>query len=250
MELSATFFLLAIPAVIVAGISKGGFGGGAVFVAAPLMAVAVDPAFAVGLMLPLLMLMDVAALRHYWREWHWDKARHLIYGALPGVLIGWLTFRYVSADGVRLLVGGIVVVFTVQQIAARRGLLKPGETFATPLWGWFWGTVAGFTSFVSHAGGPPSAMYLLGNRLSKTQYQASTVLAFWWINLLKLPAYLVLGLFTWQTFIADLILAPVALLSVALGVRAHRVIPEKVFFNLTYVLLFLTGSKLIYDALT
>jgi uncharacterized protein len=93
-------------------------------------------------------------------------------------------------------------------------------------------------------------MYLLGSRLDKTLYQATTVLVFWWVNLIKFPAYLGLGLFTRETVLANLLLAPVAVAGVLAGVWAHRLVPERLFFGITYTLLLATGSKLVWDALT
>jgi uncharacterized membrane protein YfcA len=112
------------------------------------------------------------------------------------------------------------------------------------------GLVAGFTSFVSHAGGPPAALYLLSLKPNKTEYQASTVLVFWIINIAKFLPYAFLGLFTVETGMANLVLAPFALLGVWLGVKAHHLMPERAFFLLTYVLLLGTGAKLIWDGLT
>ncbi len=110
--------------------------------------------------------------------------------------------------------------------------------------------MAGFTSFVSHAGGPPAAVWLLSRRLGKTPYQATTVIVFWAVNIAKFVPYAFLGIFTAETLLADLFLAPVALLGAWLGVKAHHMVPERAFFALTYVLLALTGIKLIWDALT
>jgi uncharacterized membrane protein YfcA len=250
MELDAAFFSVAIPAVLFAAVSKGGFGGGAGFVASPLLALVLEPAQAVALMLPLLMLMDLTGLRTYWGRWSWIHARRLMTGAIPGVAIGALLFGLISADGVRLLVGGIALGFVAFQVARNRGWLQPAMIRSTKAgWGLFWGGVTGFTSFVSHAGGPPAAMYLLGARLEKTRYQASTVIVFWWVNLIKFPLYLALGLFTADSARANLILAPVAVLGVVLGVWAHDLVPEKLFFRLTYALLLVTGAKLVFDAL-
>jgi uncharacterized membrane protein YfcA len=110
--------------------------------------------------------------------------------------------------------------------------------------------VTGFTSFVSHAGGPPAAVYLLSKRLTKTEYQATTVLIFWVINIAKFIPYAFLGMFTLETALANLILAPFALAGAWLGVAAHRLVSERFFFGLTYVLLSVTGCKLIWDGLT
>ncbi len=250
MELSVTFFALAIPAVLFAAISKGGFGSGAAFAASPLLALVVEPALAVALMLPLLMMMDVTSLRTYWRQWSWPHARRLMIGAVPGVALGTLFFRAVTPDGLRLLVGGVALGFVAFQLARSRGWIDPGAAFAAPLWGLFWGAVAGFTSFVSHAGGPPAAMYLLGSKLEKTRFQATTVITFWWVNLIKLPPYFALGMFTAETGLANLILAPVAVGGVLIGAWAHRRISARVFFGITYALLAVTGARLVFDALS
>ena len=110
--------------------------------------------------------------------------------------------------------------------------------------------MAGFTTFISHAGGPPAALFLLSRGLSKTQFQATTVLLFWILNIVKFVPYAALGMFSAQTFTANLVLAPFALLGTWLGVKAHHLVPERIFFALTYVLLIVTGMKLIWDGLT
>ena len=120
-----------------------------------------------------------------------------------------------------------------------------------PGWaGAFAGVLAGFTSFVSHAGGPPAAVYLLSRKPSKTEYQATTVLVFWVINLAKAVPYAGLGLFSAETLKLDLVLAPFALFGTWAGVRLHHIMPERLFFAVAYVLLTVTGAKLIWDGLT
>lgn len=250
MELNATFFLFAIPAVMFAGIAKGGFAAGPAFLAAPLMAIVIEPQLAVGVMLPLLILMDVAAVRQYWRKWDWKNARSLMIGSLPGIAIGALTFQYMNDDFLRLLIGAIAIGFVLFQWAKKYELI-PHEPrpFHAPR-AIFWGCVAGFTSFVSHAGGPPASIQLLSQRLTKTEYQATSVIAFWWINLVKVVPYFLVGMFTRETFVANLYLAPVALIGVFVGVWMHKVVPDRLFFILAYTFLLMTGAKLIYDALT
>lgn len=249
MPLDPTFLIFAAAAVLFAGISKGGFGSGAAFAAAPLLALVIEPGLAVGLMLPLLMVMDVGALKPYWKQWDWPTSRALILGSIPGIAFGALFLGWADPDLFRLLIGLIALAFVAYQLLWA-GRLASGER-KMPGWaGLISGAVAGLTSFISHAGGPPAAIFMLGRRLDKTTYQATSVLVFWAINLLKLGPYIAIGLITWDMGRAWLILAPVALIGVWLGVWLHRVIPEQVYFRLVYVLLVITGSKLIWDALT
>jgi uncharacterized membrane protein YfcA len=147
------------------------------------------------------------------------------------------------------LIGGIALIFVLWQTVLRARVMRRGHA---PLPGWsgvLAGLVAGFTSFVSHAGGPPAAVYLLSRGLDKTRYQATTVLMFFVFNIVKAVPYGMLGLFTRETLMIDLILAPFALLGAWIGVRAHRIMPERAFFAVTYVLLTITGIKLIWDGL-
>jgi uncharacterized membrane protein YfcA len=249
LVLDASFFALAVPAVLFAGISKGGFGSGGAFAATPILALAIPPGLALGLLLPLLMVIDAATLRPYWRQWSLRDAQLMIAGGIPGVALGAALYRIADADLLRLLIGVLALGFVVWRLALRAGLV-PVRKRAFPGWvGAATGLVAGFTSFISHAGGPPVAVYLLSQGHSKTRYQATTVLTFWALNIAKAVPCAVLGLFTLETLTADLMLAPVALCGAWLGVKAHRVVPERAFFGLTYLLLVSAGGKLVWDAL-
>lgn len=242
---SLQFWLLAPIAVTFAGVSKAGFGSGAAFASAVVLALILPPTQALGLMLPLLMLVDLATLRPYWGKWSWPEARVLILGGLPGVVTGVALFRVANDDVLRVLIGLVSLGFVIWQLMPKRARVQKMPVRAGLLAGY----VAGFTSFVSHAGGPPAAVYLLSRGLGKTAYQATTVLVFWAINIAKFVPYAFLGVFTVETLRAGAILAPFALFGAWVGVKLHHAVSEWVFFALTYVLLTITGVKLIFDAL-
>jgi uncharacterized protein len=146
MDLDVQFFMVAIPAVLFAGISKGGFGSGAAFAAASILALVLEPGQALGIMLPLLMLMDAANLRPYWKKWSAPDAKLLILGALPGVALGAWLYTIADADLFRLLIGVISVGFVVWQMALKLGLIRAART-ALPQWaGALAGVWRGFTS--------------------------------------------------------------------------------------------------------
>jgi len=250
IEFDWQFFAIGIPAIIFAGISKGGFGSGAAFVAGAILALVVPPGAALGIVLPLLMVIDAATLKSYWRQWHWPSAKGIIQGALPGIIIAAWIYTAVEANVFRLLIGVICLAFVAFQFSRARGWLRVKQMPFSRPWAWVAGIVAGFTSFVSHAGGPPVAVFLLSQGVAKTTYQATTVLTFWAINWIKFLPYAYLGIFSWDTALGSLALAPFALLGAWIGVRAHRAVPERLFFGLTYVLLSLTGVRLIWLALS
>lgn len=247
---TAPVFAVTAPAVIFAGISKGGFGSSVAFASASILAIALDPGIALGLMLPLLMLIDVASLPAYWRKWDWPVARVLLIGSIPGTVLGALFYAWTDPDAVRLLIGLLALLFVGWQVGQAAGLIRLGGTKFGPRVGYAAGGVLGFTSFVSHAGGPAAAVYMLGQGLGKTAFQSTTVLVFWAVNLSKSGIYAGMGIFTWDTLKLDLLLVPFALLGTWLGIKAHHRVPERVFFSIAYVALTITGTKLIWDALT
>jgi uncharacterized membrane protein YfcA len=249
LTLDAVFLAAAIPAVLLAGISKGGFGSGAAFAATPILALVMAPGQALALMMPLLLVMDAASLRPYWRRWDGGAARLLILGGVPGVALGWMLLAQVDPDVFRLMIGTIAVGYVGWQAGRAAGwiVLRPRPVGAVA--GLFWGFVAGFTSFISHAGGPPAAVYMLARGLGKTAFQATTVIVFTVTNVLKAVAFAALGLFTPEMLGMALLLAPVAVFGTWIGVRAHHWIPERAFFALTSALLLIAGAKLILDGL-
>ena len=249
MEFDLQFFVLGIPAIIFGGISKGGFGSGAAFAAGAILALVVPPGAALGIVLPLFMLIDAATLKPYWGKWHAPSAKGMVLGAIPGVAIAAAVYAFVDADVFRVLIGAICLAFVAFQVSQQLGLLELRRLPFRRSYAWMAGAVGGFTSFVSHAGGPPTAVFLLSQGLSKLSYQATTVITFWAINWMKFIPYFYLGIFSWDTFKGALLLAPFALLGAFIGIKAHHLVPERAFFALTYVLLVLTGLRLIWVAL-
>ncbi|CAN0601515.1 unnamed protein product, partial [Ectocarpus sp. 12 AP-2014] len=190
------FFVLAIPAVVFAGISKGGFGSGAAFIATPILALVLPPELAVGILLPLLMLIDLFVMKAYWGKWNILEAKRLILGGLPGVALAAALWSNANPDILRFFIGLIAVGFVVFQISRAQDWIAPPGKAAGAKAGFIAGATAGFTSFISHAGGPPATIYLLSRGLSKTEYQATTVVVFLAINIAKAVPYTFLGIFT------------------------------------------------------
>ncbi|MEQ8666052.1 MAG: sulfite exporter TauE/SafE family protein [Rhodospirillales bacterium] len=243
MPTDLLFYFAAVPAVVLTGISKGGFGGVALL-AVPLMSLVISPLEAAGIMLPLLILMDGFSVWAYRRELSFRNLRSLLPGAAAGIAIGWLTAAYTSEDAVRLIVGCVAVAFTLYMVLFRR---NADGTRPHAGKGAFWGGVAGYTSYVAHAGSPPLQVYLLPQRLPKAEYASTAVLFFAVVNLIKVPPYIATGQIDGPNLLTGLILSPLVPLGVWLGVRLNRVIPERAFYNVVYAMAFTIGCKLIWD---
>jgi uncharacterized membrane protein YfcA len=172
-------------------------------------------------------------------------------GAFVGLLIGALTFRWLNADAVRLIIGLVAVLFTLQHwfaIGPKRADGKPpGPSYIK---GGAWGTLSGFTSFVAHAGGPPLQFYMLPQKIDKTLYVGTTVWFFLAVNYVKLVPYTMLGLFSAENLGTSLILLPLAPLGVWAGVKLHTLVSQQLFYRIAYMLLMATGLKLCWDGVS
>lgn len=253
-EFPLLFYPVAIAGILLTGIAKGGFGGGAAGIGVPLMSMFIAPPTAAAIMLPILCAMDLFGV-HAWRG-RWSRAHLgvLVPGALAGIALGGLAFGAMSVNAIRVVVGAIAVLFALnrwfrlsERLAARlaRATAPPGRVAGT-----FWGAVSGFTSTLAHAGGPPFVIYLLPHRPDKTTFVATSVVFFLIVNYAKLVPYAMLGQLNAANLATSLLFAPLAPIGIRLGVWLHRRLPEAVFYQVTYVLLFASGGKLLRDALS
>jgi uncharacterized protein len=240
------FYLVAVAAVLLVGISKGGFGGGGLF-AVPAMALIVPPAQAAAIMLPILLIMDGVGVHAYRRRFDRGAMLVMLPGAVLGIAAGGFAFGLLDPDAMRLLIGALALGFVAWEVLGR-GRLRPPARPRTWL-GALCGAISGFTSTIAHAGGPPAALYLLPLRLDKTVFVGSTVIFFGLVNLMKLVPYALLGQFTTVNLATSLVLAPLAPLGVRLGVRLHHRISQATFYPIIYGIVALTGAKLIWDGL-
>jgi uncharacterized membrane protein YfcA len=242
------FFLTAIPAVILLGLSKGGFSGLS-SLAMPLMALTVAPVKAAAIVLPILIVQDWVSVWAFRRDFDARNLLILLPGAAIGVAAGWLLAARVDEQAVRLAVGAISVGFVVFMILRDR--LAGGEaTQATVAPGVFWGAVAGFTSFISHAGAPPMMVYVLPQRLPPRIFAGTSAILFAAINLLKVGPYFLLGQFSRDNLTASASLLPVAIASTFAGVWLVRRVSAERFYVAVLVLTFVIGVKLIWDGAT
>ena len=238
-----TFLAFASFGVFVFGISKGGVPGPIAMLAVPVMSFTMSPLQAAGILLPLLIIMDFSAIYLYWKKWLNNIVKIIIPASIIGILFGTFTFQYTNENQIRIVVGAISIIFVLVSFIQRNNLLlKP-----TNLKGYFWSSIAGYTSFLIHAGNPPINFYMLPLKLDKVSFIGTMTLAFLVINVVKLIPYYYVGLLAPSNLIVSLMLLPLAFVSVLFGYFLQKKIPEKLFFNIVYILLFLSGCKLIFD---
>ena len=241
------FWIAALIASALVGLSKGGLPMIGML-AVPVLSLVISPVTAAGLLLPVFVVSDLFGL------WAWRKAfdarvlRIVVSGAAAGIGIGWATASLVPEAAVTLLVGVIGLVVAANTLGRRRPEGPPRPARVGP--GLFWGTIAGFTSFVSHAGAPPFQVYVLPLRLEKTVFAGTATIAFALINAMKLIPYWFLGQLNPQNLRVAAILFLPAVIAVFAGIRLVRWLPEKLFYRLVIWSLLAISVRLVHDGLT
>jgi uncharacterized protein len=246
MSAQAQFYLVAIPAVIVLGLSKGGFSGLSTL-AMPMLSLVSSPVRAAAIVLPILIVQDWVSVWAFRRDFSSRNLIVLIPSSIIGVTLGWLLAARVSDDAVRLAVGVISIGFVVYMLIRDRLGRAPVTQPGVPT-GVLWGSLAGFTSFISHSGAPPFQVYVMPQYLKPRVFAGTATMFFAAVNLLKIPPYFLLGQFSRENLTVSAGLMPVAVVSTFAGVWLVRRAPAERFYAIILALTFLIGVKLTYDA--
>jgi hypothetical protein len=247
------FYVLAVIAVTLTGLSKGGFSGVG-SLAMPLLALAMAPVRAAAILLPILVLQDAFSVYAFRKTYDRAILATMLPGAAVGVVLAALLASRVSPKVILGILGVISLVFGLHRLHAL--IFRPLSVQSTlrhgtgeRLLGAGLGAASGFTSQIAHAGQPPFQIYILRKSLAPTVMIGTSAMYYGAINLMKLPAYAALGQFTAANLATAAVLAPVAVASTAAGVRLVRRIDASRFYVLIFALMALVGVQLIWEAL-
>jgi uncharacterized protein len=247
MNQDIVFWVLAALSTFLVGASKGGLPGVGIL-GVPILAQVISPVVAAGLLLPLYILSDLYGLWLYRKNYDPWNIKLVTFAASLGIAVGWATAQYNSDALVKFIVGIIGLWYTVDLLLKHRRKVDIAPRPADVPRGLLWGSLAGFTSFVAHAGGTPYQMFMLPQKLDKMTFAGTATITFAFINLLKLPPYWMLGQVNVGSLQTGLYLAPVALFGAWAGFRLTKILPETLFFRFVETALFLVSVKLIWDA--
>ena len=239
------FYAAALPIVFLVGLSKGGFLTGLGVFGVPLLSLVIPPTVAAGILLPVLLAMDTVSVVSYRKTFDRGHLLVLLPGAILGTGIGWLTAAWVTDADIRIIVGVIGLAFMANSLFLQaRALpgLKPGK-----ISGYVLGSVAGFTSFISHAGGPLVQIYLQPQKLPPVMFAGTMVMCFAAVNLIKVGPFLALGLINRGSFLTGMVLLPMAVIAALCGVWLLRRVPQDPFNLITNLCLTVVSVELIRE---
>jgi uncharacterized protein len=246
------FYLLAIPAVTLVGLAKGGFAGLGM-ISTPLLALVVPPLEGAAILLPILIIQDAISVWTYHRAWSAWNLKVLLPGSVLGVGAGWLFAVYVSNAVIELTIGSIALAFVLYTWlgAGLRAYLgrppadKPRRPHAAM--GVVCGALSGFTSTLVQVGSPPFQIHMLPQKLDKLTFVGTTVIFFAILNLMKIVPYFALGQFSTRNLATSAVLLPLAVATNFLGIWLVRKTPTDTFYRIAYVLMLIIAIALLWQ---
>jgi uncharacterized membrane protein YfcA len=260
MGLNPAQILVISLAVLVYGFAKGGAGAPLGAICVPLMSLVLPPFQAAAILLPLLLVLDGLALANFRGCFDRHQLRLLLPPALLGMVAAALVGHWLSDDGLRLLIGVICLGFVLLRWVRRPTTTAPHATAASlpPLppsppprsgdaLGRFWGALAGFTSMLVHAGGPPVMVHLMGQKLEPRRLAGTQAWLFAALNTSKVMPFVASGQLDWPALRIALLFLPLTPLGILLGQRFLRNTSKDGIYAVFSFALLISGLLLLWQ---
>lgn len=237
-------WILAVAAALGVGIGKAGLSGMGMFHVL-VFAFLFGARASTGVVLPLLLVGDVAAVRIFHQHARWDYVRRMLPPACLGVVLAAWLMRDLDETLYRPVIGWITLLLSILQFVR---MYRPDWTGNVPHSRWFaWtmGILAGAATMLANAAGPVFAIYLIAVGLPKMAFVGTSAWFFFIINLFKVPFSVALGLIRGQTLMLNLVLAPAVLAGVLAGRWLVERIPQRIFDHMLLAFAVLAALRLI-----
>ncbi len=244
-DLTLTQWALGLAAAFGIGFAKAGFGGTMLLVVV-VMADQFGALPSVGIVLPLLIVADIAVYHLFRKHSSWAAAFKLLIPALPGVAIGYLLLRQIEEATARALIGWLIVALLALKLVIWKWESALFGLHHSPAFTWLCGISAGISTTVANAAGPVMTAYLLVRKQSKMDFLGMSARFFLLINLVKVPLNVQLGIINPSSLATDLALLPAVFAGIWLGRKWISLIPQRAFEILLIITAVIAAARLLF----
>ena len=171
-----------------------------------------------------------------------ELLKKLIYGSPIGLLAGIFIYLYMDIELIKLSVGIIVLVLTVL-------LISNFTVNRTGIKDYTAGGLSGLLTTSIGVPGPPLLLYFSGARIDKTKLRSTTLAFYLFAYTASLIMQITFGGTNTEIWISSALALPALFLGVLIGQLVFKKITQKVFLNITYVILIFTGIYLVVTGL-
>ena len=218
-------------------------GFGLVIIAAPLLMLFYEPKAVVLMMACLAFCSNFWQGMFVWRDAEKKTVFWLLAGTLVGQPLGFLVFKAISPEGLKLVVGVFLLVsVVVMQWLRVRIALCPRNSVVT-------GVASGLMAITTGMGGPPLILYTAYSPLTALQLRATCILFFLFSNVCSLATYFLGGTELKAAFMESLWLLPGIFAGIGCGHLVFKHISQKLFRRIILVMLLGMCLQMVVTAL-
>lgn len=234
--------LVGLAGVIFGGFLRGFLGFGAALLIVPVLSLILTPVQAIAILLlielPNVVYLTPSALR----EFDLKSISVMVVGMVLAVPIG--SYALVSVDsGLMKLVVALLVLLMIAFLASGwrvRGEIRWYMMLTT-------GLIGGFIQGAAGSGGPPFITILLSRRDTVEKTRANIVMTLNCLSLIAAGSLFIFGAFTMFLVIISIFVAPIYILSTAVGARYFRDSGNEHFRKAALTILAFISALLIYS---
>lgn len=229
-------YLVAILAIVLAGVVRGFSGFGAAMIIVPALSAAYAPVLAIPIM---LMVDNVAAMPLVVREWRriaWREIFPLAGAAIVTVPLGVNILLWADPEVLRWVMAGLILTVVVVMASGWRYGGRPNmmTSIAT-------GAASGTMTGSVGIGGPPIILFWLAGQDAVSRVRANIIGVFFLIGLSTFGTFLLSGLITLPAVGLSLSLMPIYAVAVWVGARWFGRASDRFFRTLALVLVALVA---------
>jgi len=233
--------LAAILATAISGVMRGYSGFGSAVILAPIYSLLWGPRAGIPVMLLMELVVSLQLLPGAIKDA--DRRVVLPLGGAAAVATPMGAWVLLTADpeALRRFIGGFVLVFGL--------LLMSGWRYhgSRPLpLNLFVGTIAGLLKGSTGMSGPPVILYLLAGLEEAKRHRANLILFFATIAVISVVPPLIAGLIDLAVLVRLAVLLPVMAVSVPIGARLFRVVPDRLYRPFAMGVLLVAGGLALF----
>jgi uncharacterized membrane protein YfcA len=240
---ATTVYVLAV--IFLATLIRSTLGFGEALVAVPLLALRTPIAVAAPLAVLMSVLVAGVIIVQDWRKVQVRSAAWLIVSALLGIPLGLLLLTKVEDHVVRLILGLVIMGFSIYSLTVRTRLHLERDRLVWLLGSGFCSGVLGGAYGMN---GPPLAIYGALRRWSPQHFRATLQGYFLPVSLVGLIGYAAMGLWVPAVTRYFLLSLPGAIVAILIGRAVNHRLRGDGFFRAVYVGLVVIGAVLVTQA--
>lgn len=229
--------------LFLAGFTHGVSGFGSVMLSIPLLAVVLDIKSVIPLANLIAVTMTVTVFLQLRHQFDWKKLSPLIWGAMPGIVLGVFFLKRLDKEAIHWLLGVLLIGFALYSL-----LFRSSRKEIRKQWAYVFGFLSGCLGGAFGASGPPVIAYTSLQTWSKDQIKV-TLQGFFFLSGVAIGiSHALSGITTFRVLHFYVSGLPALLLGAGLGSFFYGFINEESYRRLIIFLLACLGVLMIYKA--